>query len=302
MQKNYFELLEIPVTKDKSVIKKAYRKLALKYHPDKNPSPTAALKFIEITEAYDQLLDYLDRKPVRNQASDRQTNSARQYNYRDFQSASYRSYTDEELLKERIRFAKQRYEYLKRREEHITQTYYNKINKGWYRITFIIVMILCTSLSLLFTLDKVVLTKTLEKDLITDGDLNKTYSGVVHDKVVNVITKQGNSLYIPPYEANAMFHQPKIYLERTYFFNDIKAIWYWEISDWKKTKVDFTEVNTYPLFPLLLIIPLITFIIRRNTAVYFFMHFLSLYFVSAIMIILLISNNRWITLFSFGIL
>ena len=39
-------------------IKSAYRKLALKYHPDRNKSPGAEQKFQEITTAYDYLLDH----------------------------------------------------------------------------------------------------------------------------------------------------------------------------------------------------------------------------------------------------
>ena len=43
-------------------IKKAYRKLSLKYHPDKNPSPEAASKFAEIANAYDVLSDEQKRE------------------------------------------------------------------------------------------------------------------------------------------------------------------------------------------------------------------------------------------------
>ena len=56
-KKDYYEILNIPKDASKSEIKKAYRKLALKYHPDKNPSKDAEEKFKEISEAYAVLYD-----------------------------------------------------------------------------------------------------------------------------------------------------------------------------------------------------------------------------------------------------
>lgn len=57
MGKNYYNILEIQKGADADEIKKAYRKLALKYHPDKNKSPGAEEKFKEIAEAYEVLSD-----------------------------------------------------------------------------------------------------------------------------------------------------------------------------------------------------------------------------------------------------
>ncbi|SAM07606.1 hypothetical protein [Absidia glauca] len=53
----YYDLLDIPVTADDAQIKKSYRKLAIKYHPDKNQSEGAEEKFKEISEAYQVLSD-----------------------------------------------------------------------------------------------------------------------------------------------------------------------------------------------------------------------------------------------------
>jgi hypothetical protein len=55
--KNYYKILELEFGADIASVKKAYRKLAIKYHPDKNKEPNAAQKFIEITEAYEVLRD-----------------------------------------------------------------------------------------------------------------------------------------------------------------------------------------------------------------------------------------------------
>lgn len=49
---NLYNILQVDRFASKEEIKKAYRKLALQWHPDKNKSPEAHDKFIEINEAY----------------------------------------------------------------------------------------------------------------------------------------------------------------------------------------------------------------------------------------------------------
>ncbi|KAM7393930.1 hypothetical protein PAMP_020764 [Pampus punctatissimus] len=57
MGKDYYDILGIQRGASEDDIKKAYRKQALRFHPDKNKSPGAEDKFKEIAEAYDVLSD-----------------------------------------------------------------------------------------------------------------------------------------------------------------------------------------------------------------------------------------------------
>ena len=62
-KKDYYEILEVAKTASSEDIKKAYRKKAIQYHPDKNPGDKAAEeKFKEAAEAYEVLSDQQKRQ------------------------------------------------------------------------------------------------------------------------------------------------------------------------------------------------------------------------------------------------
>ncbi|MGB5301845.1 MAG: DnaJ domain-containing protein, partial [Gemmatimonadota bacterium] len=54
---DYYTRLGVEKDSDPDTIKKAYRKLAMEFHPDRNSSPDAEENFKRVTEAYEVLRD-----------------------------------------------------------------------------------------------------------------------------------------------------------------------------------------------------------------------------------------------------
>ena len=68
-KRDFYEVLGVPKNASEDEIKKSYRKLAMKYHPDRNQGDAAAeVKFKEAKEAYEMLSDAESAQPTTNLA------------------------------------------------------------------------------------------------------------------------------------------------------------------------------------------------------------------------------------------
>lgn len=57
MSINDYKILGLDITANDDIVKKQYKKLALKYHPDKNTSDDASEKFTKISQAYENIIN-----------------------------------------------------------------------------------------------------------------------------------------------------------------------------------------------------------------------------------------------------
>ncbi|OXA57578.1 dnaJ homolog subfamily B member 6-B isoform X2 [Folsomia candida] len=113
MTVDYYKVLEVAKTSTNADIKKAYRRLALKWHPDKNPDnqDEATRKFKEISEAYEVLSDDKRRRNYDMGGSGFAPNAgftgmnghSRRSGDFDFEFSSFKFRTPEEVFREFFR-------------------------------------------------------------------------------------------------------------------------------------------------------------------------------------------------------
>lgn len=102
---SYYEVLGIPETADAATIRAAYKRLAMKYHPDRNPgNADAEEKFKAVNEAYHVLSDSLKRARY-DSRFEMYTNPRPTPSYYDVQRARYEQWR--KIQQQRYRFDKQ---------------------------------------------------------------------------------------------------------------------------------------------------------------------------------------------------
>lgn len=112
--KDYYKLLGLEPTATKTEVKKRYRKLAMKLHPDKNPDPLAHQVFVKITEAYEAITE--GKVPQKRNYSSQKTQEDVVF------KRGSQEFTKEEF-EERIRKAK---EFAKRKKILEEERFYRK--------------------------------------------------------------------------------------------------------------------------------------------------------------------------------
>lgn len=297
MIKKYFDILGIPPTKDESIIKKAYRKKAKQYHPDRNPNdPKAHDYFLIVNKAYEIVLEY-NKRVV---SSSQNIHRAKGRKQNDFNTSPQKS-SDEEL-QERMRKAKLRYEKIRQQEQQENAAYYKKITSGPLWKYFLGIVFCSTLLGSLFIIDYYSLPSRWEKSSVIYQNNNVQFSGIVHHTIIPIYIQNNQSLWIDANCLSSIIEDPAILLEKSFIFKEVKKVWFWDFSNWKSSKTDFSLSGTFPLVPMLLFVPLLTYYLRKRPMIYSLLFMVSTYFHSLLLLFLLITNDRWLHLMTLGLL
>jgi hypothetical protein len=276
-RKRYLELFDLPEDASSEEIKKRYKLLAKKYHPDKNKSNNATELFQLINEGY----TYLQNSESQN----------------IFQYES-KNVKEEEIRMDRIRKAKERLREQQLKEELKIKEKYSKITSGIRWKIFSVLSYLCLITGIILLIEPI-LPIRYEEAIISSYSEN--FNGLVNDEVTLFETEEGQKIFIESDLKNKLYSNDTVFLKTSKIFHNPTQIVHQNKGEISIFNVDFSITTFFPFVSFFLFLP---YYIKRkkNLSISYILAFnFGLYFVESISLITLISNNRWFHLLTFGL-
>jgi len=257
-----YEILGLETGAELKRVKKAYRKLALKYHPDVNPSPKANEKFLHVKKAYEILItadltfnqgEILTEEPVVSQSK----------------KASDRDRTRHKISREeKLRMAR---EAQRRHEEFLIKRdarYFKKFKQSiYYPWT-----LTCTYLSAVFfsliLLDAFLLTNEKEGFVVSKENIEVSVFGTYFPWEIQFTFADGNSVVLPAKSSDQIALGSFISAPESLIFRDIPETHIIN-PEFQEFSINTFNKPPYLFFLLVLAVPLLYFLVDKPSAVFY---------------------------------
>lgn len=275
IRKKYYTLFGLEENASNDELKKAYRKLAMQYHPDRNPDPKAQQVFVDLAEAYEVLIN--DKLPKEK------TNKTRK----------------EKSFEERREEAKMRFQKQQEREKREQEHYFASLTKGrkWKIFKRFAQASACISLLLVIDL---FLPKHKEMQKVTA--FSPIYNGLVGGNTICLKTDKNLELFVREPFATMYTTHPEITIFRSWIFHNPTKVFH-ETGFFKKFfEVDFSVNSLFPIIPVLFLIPLLTVYFRRKSFWFTLFYIFSFNLVGICFLYFLFYQDRWMHLLTLGFL
>ncbi|ASS48885.1 MAG: hypothetical protein A3D31_05895 [Candidatus Fluviicola riflensis] len=278
-----YRILQLKPGASEADIKRQYKRMALKVHPDINPSPKANEEFILLAKAVEILLS-----PDTGTSTDRQA-----------QREAKKNETESEK-KERMEQAKMRYEYQKAKKQEEENTYFATLTSGLRWLIFKWIIRISWIFSLALILDSI-LPPHLEKDELVAYDTGN-HNGVLHDQITRVEFKKNGIYFLENRRGNWTNSYTEVWIEKSWLLHTPMAMYTSDDYEEYVTGFDFHLGAVRWVMAFIFLIPLLTYFRQRKDLTFVFLYQLSFWGIGSMLIYLLLTQNRLVHLISLGFL
>lgn len=282
MRLKYYNILGLPNGADERRIRKAYRKLAMRYHPDKNPTEAGRKKFLEITEAYEILTEKRPLPKQRIRTSDR------------------KSMSKEEVKQERedrINNAKKRYEAQKNKEKQKTERYFQSLVSPKRKKAMRILSFSALIVSICLVFDLFLPRHQSEESVwLLPLETARSFNGTLVSKVIN---PTGTSYWVESQHLHFYRKHPDFIVERSWIFHHpIRLV---STYDTKHTfPIYYTFYKNFGTAIFLMSFSWLYWIYQKRTPYFTIIANGGYYITGIFLLYFLLVNHRWVHLLSFG--
>jgi len=256
-------------------IRKRYRSLVKKYHPDVNKEPNAQQTFLSIQEAYEELLKGPEKETEQVVEEDFET-----------QYRAYRAH------------AQAKFEERKKREETEMNALYEKLQSGHIYLLHRIIANVGLVLSLLLFIDNFLPTR-LENQVVSSYSTD-VYQSMNGNFVSLACTNTGERFFLNSFSNKYFDTNPFIHVEKTAIFHQPIEIQSFCMGYLQKIPIHFTfywaQAVLYPFF----LLPFIFLRYRKKDAFFIMGSYFSRIGCGLLMLYFLMSSDRWLHLLTLG--
>jgi hypothetical protein len=277
MRGSAYKLFELSPGASEEEIRKRYRELVKKFHPDVNKDANAEKKFIEIQTAYEELM----REPEAQLGIDHPTESTFQDEY-----TSYREH------------ARQQFQARKKKEAEELEKLYVRLQTG--PIHLLHRCIALASLIVLLTLCLDLILPNQRVSAVITSYSTDVYHSMNGNLVSLAKTNQGESFFLNAFSNRFFDTNPFIEIKKTAIFHQSVSVLSHSKESLQEIPIHFSFYwAQFLLFPFFLI-PIAFLIYRKKDAFFIMGSYFTRYASGIILLYFLISQERWYHLLTLG--
>ncbi len=278
--KNLFDFFGLPENAKEDDLKKIYRFLVKKYHPDKNKSKDAKSKFQELKKAYDDLLIVIRNRQHSIERKDEES-------------------VEEQWRKYRKRAREITIEKENKQAEAMNEWYNRLLSGKTWQYTKIVS--LCAGILVLLLFIDFFLPRKYEASYVVRYD-TKNYHSIDEHRISKVEMKEGETYWLDRYNNGFFNLNPFVRIEKTGLLHSPITFQKYDGHRLISIPIELTIYWAQIVVFIALLISVALFFYRKRDVYFIMASYYTRYFTGPFIIWFLISNNRWIHIFTLGFL